>query len=648
MSNNIFNIGLSGLSAAQWGLTTASQNISNASTPGYTVENPVYSESSGQYTGSGYLGGGVTTATIQRNYSQYLSTQLNNAQSTNSALTANYNMASQLNNLVGSPTAGISAAITSYFTGLQSIANAPSNVATRQSAISAAQSLATQINAAGAQYDQMRQSVNQQLTATVNQINGYSTQIAQLNSQIAAASAQGQPPNQLLDQRDQAVANLAQDVGVSVVQNSSGYSVFLGNGQPLVVANASFNLGTSNSPTDPSELAVTYNGMAGAKPAPAPQVMASSALTGGTLGGLLAFRSQTLDPAESQLGAIATSFAAQVNSQNALGLDLSGNPGANLFTAGTPTVYANANNTSAATMTVGFANAAQPTSDDYALSFDGTNYTLTDTTSGAVIGSTTTAPAGATMGGLVLNVAGAMNAGDSFTIQPTRGALNGFGLSTTNPSAIAASSPVLVSVPTTNTGTATVTQGVVTAGYSIGGTTTLTYNSGANTLTGFPAGSMVSVNGAAPAAPPATYTPGATYTVTGGTLKNVSFTVSGAPANGDTFTIAPNTGTNDGRNALAISKLVTNTSLANGTSTLTGAYASYVNTVGNAASQLKSAQTAQSALVTQITSAQQSVSGVNLDQEASNLLQYQQLYQANSKVIQTAQSMFQTLMGIFQ
>jgi len=157
MSNNIFSIGLSGLAAAQWGLTTTSNNISNASTTGYTVENPVYAEASGQYTGAGYMGGGVSSVTVARNYSQYLSTELNNAQSTSSALTTNYSMASQLNNLIGSPTAGISTAITAYFTGLQNVANDPSSLATRQGAMSAAQTLASQISATGAQYDQLRQ-----------------------------------------------------------------------------------------------------------------------------------------------------------------------------------------------------------------------------------------------------------------------------------------------------------------------------------------------------------------------------------------------------------------------------------------------------------------------------------------------------------
>ncbi|MBU6487328.1 MAG: flagellar hook-associated protein FlgK [Burkholderiales bacterium] len=666
MSNDIFTIGLSGLSAAQWGLQTTSQNISNASTPGYTVENPVYAEASGQYTGSGYLGSGVDTVTVRRNYSQYLSTQLNNATSTNSALSANYAMASQLSNLVGSPTAGISSAITAYFTGLQNVSNGPNSIPTRQTALSAAQTLATQLNAAGEQYDQLRLSVNQQLQTAVASINTYSSQIASLNSQIAAASAQGQPPNQLLDQRDQAVASLSQLAGVSVVQNSSGYSVFIGNGQPLVVGAQNFQLGTATSQGDPSELAVTYNGMKGATPTPPVEYLPSSAINGGTVGGLLQFVSQTLDPAESQLGAVATSFAAQVNAQNALGLDLSGNVGGKLFTVGAPTVYSNQANTGNAALSVAFANPAQPTSDDYTLSFAGGTYTLTDSTTGSVVGTSATAPNGTTpIGGLLLNItSGSMNAGDSFTIQPTRGALNTFALATANPSAIAASAPVLASAPSSNTGTGAITQGTVTAGYQIGGTTTLTYNASTGTLSGFQVGTTVTIAGTPvttiPITSAATTVPysaaqGATLTINStttpvpaGITNGVTVSISGTPANGDTFTIAPNTGTFDGRNALAMSKLVSNASLNGGTSTLTAAYASYVNNIGNAASQLKAANTSQTALVAQITSAQQAVSGVNLNEEAANLLQYQQAYQANSKVIQTAESMFQTLMGIFQ
>ena len=436
MSSNLFSIGLSGLNAAQWGLTTTGQNISNQATPGYSVERPVYAESSGQYTGSGYLGSGVSTTTVQRQYSQYLTTELNNAQSQSGSLNTYYNLTAQLNNMVGNPTTGISSAITSYFTGMQNVANDASNPAMRQSAVSNAQSLADQINAAGDQYDQLRASVNTQIGDTVKQINTYSAQIAQLNSQIQSLSAQGQPPNQLLDQRDLAVSNLSQLVGVQVVQGDTGYSVFMGNGQPLVVADKSFNLTTVTSPADPTETSVAYAGLSSLAGTTTPQILPDSTPLGGQIGGLMTFRSQTLDPAEAQLGAIATSFAAQVNAQNALGIDLNGNKGGALFTVGNPTVYANANNTGGATLGVSLSNASQPVSGDYSLSYDGTNYTLTNRATGQVVGQAPnlTNP----IGGMQFNLTGTMNAGDSFTVEPTRGALNGFALTTSDGSAIVA------------------------------------------------------------------------------------------------------------------------------------------------------------------------------------------------------------------
>lgn len=662
MSSNLLNIGLSGLNAAQWGLTTTGQNISNASTPGYSVERPVFAETGGSYTGSGYLPSGVSTVSVQRSYSQYLATELNNAQSSSSALSTYNTMISQLNNLVGSPTKGIASAITGYFTGLQNVADNPSSVATRQTAISDAQTLANQINAAGEQYDSLRTSVNAQLADAVTNINKYTSQIASLNTQITAASAQGQSPNQLLDERDQAVANLSQLVGVSVVQSNDSYSVFMSNGQPLVSAGNSFNLGTATSATDPSELSVQYLGQAGLKPAPTPQTLSDGDVAGGTLGGLLDFRSQTLDPAEAQLGAIATTFAAQVNAQNELGITPNGVAGGALFTVGSPVTYASTQNTGNATLSASFTDPTQPTTGDYTLSYDGSKYTLTDNASGSVVGSATSL--GGSIGGLQFSATGTMNAGDSFSVQPTRGALNGFALTTTSPQAIASAAPVLASASSSNTGSGTITQGTVTAGYSAPtSASTITYTAGTG-LTGFPVGSVVKVEGDASSPYTITsstdavpYSPGSGATLTinnpngatsAGIMNGVTVTLGGTPANGDSFTIGPNTGAaNDGRNAQLLSNLTTAKVMGSGTSTLTSAYASYVNGIGNQTTQIQTSSTAQASLVTQITSAQQSVSGVNLNEEAANLLQYQQLYQANSKVIQTAQSLFQTLLGIF-
>ncbi|WP_321886146.1 flagellar hook-associated protein FlgK [Paraburkholderia bannensis] len=671
--SNIFSIGLSGLQAAQIGIATAGENISNSSTAGYNVESAVYSEANGQATSSGYLGGGVNTATVQRAYSQYITTALNNAQSSNSSLTASYTLATSLANLVGSPTSGISSSITSFFTGMQNVSNSPSSSSVRQTALSDAQTLADQINAAGEQYDSLRQSVNTQLTNAVSQINTYSQQIAQLNTQIATASASGQSPNQLLDQRDLAVSNLSQLVGVQVVQNSSGYSVFLGNGQPLVVSGQNYNLTTQASDTNPSELTVAWQGLPGSTSAP--QSLSSAALTGGTVGGLVSFMQNTLDPAESQLGAIATSFAAQVNGQNSLGLTLSGSAGGNLFNVGAPVVTGNRNNTGSATVAATLTNAVSPPTDNYTLSYSSTaggTWTLTDSSTNTVVGTTTTQPSSTnpfTAAGLSITSSGTMADGDSYAIQPTAGALDSFSVATSDPSSIAAAAPVLVAGATGNAGTANITSSSVSAGYTVSSTTTtLTYTAATSgtggTLSGFPPNSTVSVTVPGSSTPttytidaagdtPVSYDPstGATFTITSSTVgdtNNVSFTMSGTPSTGDTFTIGKNTsGTQDGRNALALANLTSGTSFTD-SQTLTNAYSNYVNAIGNTAAQLKASSTSQTSLVSQLTSQQQSVQGVNLDEEAANLLKYQQLYQANSKVIQTAASLFQTLIGIFQ
>ncbi|WP_321844078.1 flagellar hook-associated protein FlgK [Paraburkholderia bannensis] len=671
--SNIFSIGLSGLQAAQIGIATAGENISNSSTAGYNVESAVYSEANGQATSSGYLGGGVNTATVQRAYSQYITTALNNAQSSNSSLTASYTLATSLANLVGSPTSGISSSITSFFTGMQNVSNSPSSSSVRQTALSDAQTLADQINAAGEQYDSLRQSVNTQLTNAVSQINTYSQQIAQLNTQIATASASGQSPNQLLDQRDLAVSNLSQLVGVQVVQNSSGYSVFLGNGQPLVVSGQNYNLTTQASDTNPSELTVAWQGLPGSTSSP--QSLSSAALTGGTVGGLVSFMQNTLDPAESQLGAIATSFAAQVNGQNSLGLTLSGSAGGNLFNVGSPVVTGNRNNTGSATVAATLTNAVSPPTDNYTLSYSSTaggTWTLTDSSTNTVVGTTTTQPSSTnpfTAAGLSITSSGTMADGDSYAIQPTAGALDSFSVATSDPSAIAAAAPVLVAGATGNAGTANITSSSVSAGYTVSSTTTtLTYTAATSgtggTLSGFPPNSTVSVTVPGSSTPttytidaagdtPVSYDPstGATFTITSSTAgdtNNVSFTMSGTPSTGDTFTIGKNTsGTQDGRNALALANLTSGTSFTD-SQTLTNAYSNYVNAIGNTAAQLKASSTSQTSLVSQLTSQQQSVQGVNLDEEAANLLKYQQLYQANSKVIQTAASLFQTLIGIFQ
>ncbi|GAB2870203.1 flagellar hook-associated protein FlgK [Paraburkholderia jirisanensis] len=658
MTSSLLNIGLSGLNSAQLAITTTGNNIANTATPGYSRELLVLSEANGIATGAGFIGGGVNTTTIQRQYSQTLNNELNNAQSQSASLTSYGTLIAQLNNLVGDPSAGISSAMSAFFSGLHDVANSANTSATRSTALSNGNTLASLLNQAGQQFDQLRQNVNTTVSSTVSQVNDITKQIAQLNVQIAAATSTGQPPNQLLDARDAAVSQLGQLVGVSSIQQSNGsVTIVLANGEPLVSGSQSYQLTAVKSPSDPTELVVGYQQQDSTNPSNTiTSILPDAAVTGGSLGGALAFRSQTLDPAEAQLGAIATSFAAQVNAQNALGLDQQNNPGGDLFAVAAPTVIANLNNTGGASLTATLTDPTSPPTGDMKLSFDGTTYTLTDASSGKVLGTSPMPLASpATIGGVALTMTGTMAAGDSFTIEPTRGALNSFKETATDPRQIAAASPAIASNGSANLGTGKATINAASAGFVISSPFTVAYDGTTGMLSGFPMGSTVTVN----TTPPKSYTisatnpevpydaaSGNTFTVntTPPTSPNgISFTLNGTPQDKDTFTIGPNTGgTLDGSNALAMANLVSSTAL--GGSTLTDSYADYVNNVGNTASQVTAAGTAQGTLVSQITQQQQSVSGVNLDEEATNLVMYQQLYQANSKVIQTADSLFDTIL----
>ena len=645
MSNNIFSIGLSGLNAAQWGLTTTGQNISNAATPGYTLEKVQYQEASGQFTGSGYLGNGVQAVTVTRQYSQYLTTQVNNTQASSSAASTYFSLISQLNNLVGDPTKGISQGITNYFSGLQSVANSANSTAARQSLMSSAQTLADQINSAGQQYDQLRQNVNTQLTSAVTQINTYSQQIADLNKQINIASAGGQQPNQLLDQRDQLVTSLSSMIGVQVVQTDGNYNVFIGNGQPLVVGNTQYGLQTVASPSDPSELTVAFKSRDGSPQTPATtQYIENSALTGGVVGGLIDFRAQTLDPAQAQLGAIATSFSTQLNNQNTLGLDLNGVKGGPLFDAGGVNIVTNARNQGTGQVSASIVDGTQPPTNDFTVTYDGSKFNVTDPATGNVLDTINPGTAKA-VNGLQITVPAATDVkqGDSFTIQPTRGALDAFKLTTSNGAAIAAASPAVTSAGSANTGTASISAASVASGYTMTSDIELTYDSTAGAFTSTQQVSVGNVTYAPNTPIPYDASQGMTVQANG-----ISATISGTPKNGDVFDIKQNKGgTSDGSNALAMSNLVSAKTINGGTDTLTSSYANYVNTIGNQTNQLKATSSAQTALLSQATTAQQSVQGVNLNEEAANLIQYQQLYQANSKVIQTAATLFQSLLGMF-
>ena len=177
--------------------------------------------------------------------------------------------------------------------------------------------------------------------------------------------------------------------------------------------------------------------------------------------------------------------------------------------------------------------------------------------------------------------------------------------------------------------------------------TRLTYSSATNTLSGFPATANVTVtNGSTsttyPAGTPVPFTAGSTVSYQG-----LSFVVSGVPNNADVFNIGQNpSGTGDNRNALLLSSVQSKNTLVGSSTSFQGAYGQFVSLVGNKAHELEVTSAAENQLLTQAVQAQQSESGVNLDEEAANLLRYQQAYQAAGKLLQISSQLFDSLLAL--
>jgi len=636
---SLFSIGLSGLNTAQNALTTTSHNFANAATDGYTRQNTVVASAGGQYTSQGFLGMGSNTTTVIRIYDQFLTGQLRGAQSASSALSTYSDQISQIDNLLADQNGGLAPLMQKFFASVQAVADTPADPAARQGMLSAGQALVGQFRAANDYFKQLQSGVNDQVGTAVTQINAYTRQIANLNQEITRlkGASGGQPPNDLRDQRDQAVAELTKLVGAKVVVQDGGtYNIFVGSGHPLVMGSDSYDLKAVPSAADPNRTTVAFSMPGGAVYESEP-----GAIAGGSLGGLLQFRSETLDAAQSAIGRLSLVVGQTFNDQHKLGVDLNGNAGTDMFKLGTATVLPNAGNTGAALAGAGITNTSALTTSDYTLQFDGTNYTLTRLSDKQVVASqaAASAPAPLTMSadGFSVQVTGTMNKSDSFLIQPTRNAATGLDMAINDPAKIAAASPARADAASTNTGSGTASLTNVTPGFSAPtGKIIATYNGAGYDF-------VDAATGTALAPPPVGVPNGANtdYTITG-----LTFSFGGTPKAGDAFTISSNAGAvSNNDNALALAKLQT-TKTIGGVSSYSDAYAQLVDDVGTKAKSVQIASTSQDSITSQIKTAQQSVSGVNMDEETVSMLRFQQLYQANARVIQTASTLFDTIIGI--
>ncbi|MGM1052627.1 MAG: flagellar hook-associated protein FlgK [Pseudomonadota bacterium] len=311
---SIYSIGLSGLNAAQNALNTTSSNISNVYTPGYNRELTILGEGRGD--------GGVQVNDIQRQFNQYVANQLNSATSSSSALDAYQGQISQIDNLLADRDAGLAPLMQSFFSSLEDLASAPSDPAARQGVLGTAQTLAAQFQSFDSYLQDMQEGINGQIRDEVTQINNTTEQLATLNREIGLARARsGEAPNGLLNQRDQLVAELSERMDVRLnIQDGKTYNVSLPNGQPLVSGTNTFKLEVMDAPTDPQRKVLGYRD-SGQNLVALPE----DTVKGGTLGGLMAFRSESLDKAQDQLGELAVALAEGFNEVHEGGYDLNGN-----------------------------------------------------------------------------------------------------------------------------------------------------------------------------------------------------------------------------------------------------------------------------------------------------------------------------------
>lgn len=639
---SLLNIGVSGLSAAQAGLLTASHNITNASTPGYSRQEIVQGTNVHLQNGAGFFGQGTHVQTVKRNYDEFLGRQILNAEAGAAEMDSYQAQISQIDNLLADPDAGLSPTLAAFFKGVQDVAANPTSMAARQSMLSAAQSLTARFQALDRRLTEIRDGANQQVAMQITQINTYSSQIADINQRIvlAQASSQTQRPNDLLDQREQMLKELNQLVRVSTVTQSDGsYNVFIGAGQPLVVGSRPYLLKAVSAPDDAERVTVGLVGVAGTATA-----VSESQITGGSLGGLLRFRSQSLDEAQNALGRIAVTFAQNVNDQHRLGQDLTGAMGQALFSVLPPLASPNSLNTGsgAPAVSIDTATIAELTTSDYQLGFVGGNYRLTRLADGQV---QTFATLPQTVDGMTI-AAGTWlpNANDSVLIQPTRSGAHAIAVAFSDVRQVAAAAPVRSAAALSNGGTARISAGSVNGpppvNVNLQHRVSITFTS-ATTF------DVVDVTAGATLASGVAYTPGATISYNGWSAQ-----ISGNPSSGDVFSIESNAnGVGDSRNAALLGALQTSPTMhassgSGPTASYNAAYAQIVSAVGSKANEVAAIGAAQQGLADQSTRAMQSVAGVNLDEEAANLMRFQQAYQASAKVLEIAGKVFDEIIAL--
>ena len=567
---------------------------------------------------------------------------------------------------------GISARLNDFFRGIQDVATNPGEIAARSVFLANAVQLASSLNQTAADLTTARESLNFQIKQTVVEINGLSHQIAELNGKIVTAELTGQNANDLRDQRDQAVNDLAERIDLTTLESQLGaVYVYAARGQVLVDGEVVRELDAVEEPGHEGFVSVGYS-TGGTR-----ALSINELISNGRLRSLLDLRDVTVVGLQRSFDQIAATLGNAVNQIHRQGFGLDGSTGLDVFRPPSVTTEAAVANQGTGTIGSGVITAnSLLTFHDYEIQFSSpTAYSITDRTTGSLIhgnylGTVITPP---TVDGPLSIVTG-VNDTLSLTVD---GVASG---------TITLGSAAAPGRPYTSGGElAQELQNQINADAALqaaGKAVTVVYDSTTNRFVitsnasdstssvdvtgGTAAASLGLVSGLSTAAT-GTYTDPQTLNFDG-----ISVTVSGTPAARDLFSVnsydraardsavvltdpasvaasAVRSGVpgNNG-NMLALVALQSREFANLGPGTLHDAYRNVAADFGVVVQSADRDQLAQEILRDKIDTMRAQVSGVSMDEELVNLIKFQRGFEAASRLINVADEMFQTILSLKQ
>lgn len=649
-ASTLMSIGMRAMFANSASLNVTGNNIANANTEGFSRQEVELATSNGQFTGAGFFGKGVDVVNVRRAHDQFLTMQAAAAKSVASRDETRHQQLTQLENIFPPGDDGLGYSMGEFFSSMVDLANNPGDNSARQAVLARAADVSDRFSNAAERLDILQAGVRSDLKHSASTVTALAARVAEINAQISGNRGSNIQPNDLLDQRDRLISQISEYVNVTTIPASDGtVGVFLAGGQRLVLGAESAALTVQPDELDGSRMSLAMSSNGQTLP------LSADLLSGGSMAGLLKFQNDDLVDARNRLGQMAAAFATQVNSAQALGIDLNSNPGSDIFAIGAPQVLPastngrDVNGQLLANVGVEITDSSLLQASDYSLRADPNNpgqYELVR----LVDGVTRSVADGDEVDGFRIDIGTPVpTTTDRFLLQPVGRAASGMHRVLDDPAGIAAAMPVQAAMGVDNAGTATVdllrmTDGTVDP--ELTATITFSDDTGAYTWE-----LRDRTTGALASSGTGQWTAGEPIELNGFALD-----LNGVPAAGDTVEVSKTLfpATNNG-NALAQSRLadegfVGRTLDVNGNylegATVTDAYADTMADVGVRVQSARVASEISTATSTQATESLSSKTGVNLDEEAARLIHYQQGYQAAAKVLQVAQSVFDTLLQI--